>query len=88
MLLQCRIILIPNKRFNIFKENPTACELKKENKKLREIEKLKRVSLVILRNENTKLLADIDDSKKNLQIKINKAEQDIQIINTQTRSIR
>lgn len=76
------------KRLNIFKGRPVAYQLRQENKKLKEAAKMKRVSLIILRNENTKLLSDIQDHKSRFQYTISKAEKEIEVVDLQTRNLR
>lgn len=49
---------------------------------------MKRVSLVITKNETTKLLADIDDEKANHIVRVNKFEQQIDAVNLQVRNFR
>jgi chaperonin cofactor prefoldin len=49
---------------------------------------MKTVSLTILRNETNKCLADIEDEKKNYNIRISRVEREIEHVNDQVRKLR
>ena len=76
------------KRFNVYSSKSSSIKLKDENKKIRENIKMKRVSLMITRNEATKLNADIEDAKANYKIRINRFENELEVVNLQVRNLR
>lgn len=76
------------KRFNIYQSRQEASELRTHNKKLKDSLKMKTVSLTILRNETNKCLADIEDEKKNYNIRVSRVEREIENVNEQFRKLR
>lgn len=76
------------KRFVHHSSKPSATKLKSENKTIRDSIKMKRVSLMITKNETTKLLADIEDEKANHIVRIKKFEQQLEVVNLQVRNFR
>lgn len=76
------------KRFNIYQSRQEASELRTHNKRLKDSLKMKTVSLTILRNETNKCLADIEDEKKNYNIRISRVEREIEHVNDQVRNLR
>ena len=77
-----------NRRFFHHSGKSSAVWIKDENDKIRNSIKMKRVSLVITKNETTKLLADINDEKAKQIVRVNKFEQQIDAVNLQVRNFR
>lgn len=76
------------KRFQIYQSQPISAELRTHNKKLRDSVKMKGVSLTILRNETNKILADLEDEKKQYKIRVNQTERILDHVQDQTRTLR
>lgn len=55
-------------KFRLFESTPETTEFREESEQLRKTLKMKNISLTILKNENTKLISDVDEQQKNTRI--------------------